>query len=507
MAVSQSLSVTEVAGSANVAANSSKVRILWTSTQTYESWNGYTRTAYYWVSVNGGAETKYSVSYTLDKGTTNTILDVTITVNHKDDGSGTVKVRTWMDTDISAGIVEKSQTITLATIARASTMDSLSCSTKYFDGAMTYKYTPKSASYYNRCNITLNLNGSHVSVKTINIGTKSASRQTGTVTLSSSELSTVYNKIPNGNSGVLRFTLLTYSDSGYSNQVGDAVNKEITLYIPENSSTKPELVISLEPVGSLPAAFSGLYVQGKTKVKAIVVSAGKYGATIKSTTMSVEGKSYGPDESYTSDYLPSYGDVTVTTVAKDSRGFSTTLTSKIPVIAYTKPKITVDICGRCDANGNLNDGGTSLKIKATRSYNPMKSGNNQKNFCKIQYRFKLTTASSYSAWTTILAEDSLNSDTVETDALLDGVLAVNASYHVQVQAVDDIGESAESTINIPTEEIYMHRTKNAMGLGKYAEGENLLDVGWDAHFHGEVRIGPEGKTLKEYILSVISEGG
>ena len=79
MAVSQSLSVTEVAGSANVADNSSKVRILWTSTQTGQSWNGYTRTAYYWVSINGGAETKYSVSYTLPQYSTKTILDTTIT--------------------------------------------------------------------------------------------------------------------------------------------------------------------------------------------------------------------------------------------------------------------------------------------------------------------------------------------------------------------------------------------------------------------------------------------
>lgn len=120
MAVSQSLSVTEVANSQSVANNTSKVRIVWTSTQSGESYNGYTRTAYFYVSVNGGAETKYSVSYTLPKGTTKTILDKTITVTHEDDGSGTVKVRTWMDTDISAGVVEKSKSITLEIIPRAS---------------------------------------------------------------------------------------------------------------------------------------------------------------------------------------------------------------------------------------------------------------------------------------------------------------------------------------------------------------------------------------------------
>ena len=46
-----------------------------------------------------------------------------------------------------------------------------------------------------------------------------------------------------------------------------------------------------------------------------------------------------------------------------------------------------------------------------------------------------------------------------------------------------------------------------MGLGKYVEGENLLDVAWDAHVRGEVLIGETGMTLKDYILAVISEGG
>jgi hypothetical protein len=43
-----------------------------------------------------------------------------------------------------------------------------------------------------------------------------------------------------------------------------------------------------------------------------------------------------------------------------------------------------------------------------------------------------------------------------------------------------------------------------MGLGKYVEGENLLDVAWDAKFRGDVMIGD--MTLREYILQIMSEG-
>ena len=121
MGVSQNLTVTQK--SRDFAGNFSKVRIRWTSTQSGSSWNGYNRTAYYYVSVNGGAEKKYSVKYTLPQNTTKTILDTTIVVPHRADGTASVKVRTWMDTDISAGIIQKSQALTLTSIPRRDSAD------------------------------------------------------------------------------------------------------------------------------------------------------------------------------------------------------------------------------------------------------------------------------------------------------------------------------------------------------------------------------------------------
>ena len=142
MSVSQSLTVTEVSGSVNQSANTSKVRILWQSTQTGESWNGYTKTAKYYVSINGGAEKEYSVSYTLPQSTTATILDTTITVTHNGDGTGSIKVRVWMNTGISAGVVEKTQSLTLTTIPRASTLSS--AANRTLGGTCRVKWTPLS---------------------------------------------------------------------------------------------------------------------------------------------------------------------------------------------------------------------------------------------------------------------------------------------------------------------------------------------------------------------------
>lgn len=445
------------------------------------------------------------------KGTKWLAENLKVTVTHDSDGSKKATiywkwgiVSTWGGYGSSPS---GSFTITLTTIPRASTIDSLSCATSYLTGKVTYKYTPKSASYYNQCNIALNIGGTYTAVKTINIGKKTAAQQTGTVTLSADELSTIYNKLPSATKGTLRFTLRTYSDSGYSKQVGDAVYKEITLSIPNDSTTQAAVSMSLAPVGSLPDAFAGLYIQGKTRVKAALSATGKFGATIKSYSMKVDGTTYDSGDSYTSGYLPQYGTFAVTGYAEDSRGFTGSTSENITVIAYAKPKIMDVVAARCDENGNLTDSGTYLKIIAKRSYSPVKSGGVQKNFCQIRYRYKAASAPSYSAWTTILAKNSLTSDQVETGALLGGVLAITSTYLVQVQAIDDIGEYADTVVNIPTDIVHNHKTKNGWGFGKYCEGENLLDVGWDAHFHGEVRIGDTGMTLKEYILAVISEGG
>ena len=142
MAVSQTLKLYQ--GAQDAVANTSKLRILWKSSQSGDSHNNNTRTANYWISVNGGTEQKYSVNYTLPKGKTQTILDVTITVPHDDLGKCSVAVRTWMDTKISAGVVQKSASIDLTPIPRANT---ITAGDAYIGGDMHISVVRKSASY------------------------------------------------------------------------------------------------------------------------------------------------------------------------------------------------------------------------------------------------------------------------------------------------------------------------------------------------------------------------
>ena len=514
MSVSQSLTLTE--SNIVASANTSQVRILWQSTQSGDSWNGYTRAAKYYVSINGGAETEYLVNYTLPQNSTTTIVDTTITVSHKPDGAGTVVVRTWMDTRISAGVVTQTKSLNLATIPRASSIDALSCSTAYFDGTMTYKYTPKSKSFYNQCNISLNLDGAFTLVKPIYLGQKDASQQTDTVGLTESELSIIYNKLPSATKGTLRFTLRTYSDSGYSSQIGEAVAKEITLYIPDIDATKPTATMTLTPVSTLPAPFNTIYIKGKSQVLVDLTNrSGKYGATITSYKVNVAGISVTPP--YTSGFLVNPGNVAITGTVTDSRGHSRTYTATITVVDYSIPQIlpvsgeSEVVATRCDSSGKPSETGTYLKIKAKRYCTKVNVSGVNKNLCYIRYRYTKE-GGSYSSWTTILATTA-SSDEIITGALL-GNLDVTSTYLVQVQVVDTLGEVGETIISLPTEQVYMHRagSMNALGIGKYAEEANTVDIAEDittkirgaASFGGDVTI--KGGKVADFPVAVGTSG-
>ena len=472
MAVSQALTLTEVAGSQSIAGNTSKVRIQLKSTQSGESYNGYTKTAYYWVTTPDGKETKYSVSYTLPKGATTTILDKTITVTHKDDGSGTVKVRTWMDTGISAGEITQSKSLTLETIARAAKITSAADMT--LGNACKVKWTPAAASL--RYKLEFSISNWNYTTEAIH------PNQTTAYTYSGYNIPmAVAGFITLAKTGTMTVKLYTYSDSGGTKQVGEADTTIFQVTVPE---LMPTVSMTLAAVSSLPSLFAKVYVQGKSKVQAAITAKGQYGATIKSVRMEVEGKTYEGD--LTSDYLNQYGSIQVTVYATDSRGYTGSASQSITVLPYSKPQIlpatgeSKVVAVRCDASGKPTDSGTYLKIKAKRGYSKVLTSQVQYNTCDIRYQYKAEDAEKWSQWETILL-GYRDEDEVETGALLGGVLAVDKSYLVKVGVIDDVGGTASTTVYIPTDRVYMHQDKvrRSLGFGMYIQDDNCIDIAED----------------------------
>lgn len=483
MAVTQSLSVTEVSGSVSTANNTSKVRILWQSTQSGDSWNGYTRTAKYYVSINGGAEILYSVDYTLPQSSTTTIVDTTITVTHKSDGSGTVKVRTWMDTGISAGEVEKSQTLTLTTIPRASTITSASnktlgdtCSVKWTPLAKTFRYKLKFA-----------LGDWSYTTGAIHPNTTAAYTYTGyTLPLS------IANLIPNAKTGTITVTLYTYSDSGATAQVGSASSMTFTITVPDNASTKPSVTMTLSPVTPY-EKFSSLYIQGRSKVKATFTGDGMYSASISSYNMQVEGKTYSSP--YTSDTLRGSGTINIVGTATDSRGYSNTTPGEINVIAYEPPYIAPSggnkkvICERCTADGTVDDSGTYLHVKGTRNYTKI-NVDGIVNTCSVRCRYKPEGGNwshdSGSGVAVLLWTDT-STDTFDV-ILADIVSDRTLSYTVELNIIDDTYQPSAMVFYIPSEDVAFNLREGGKGaaFGKYATKENMLECEWDARFNGKL---------------------
>lgn len=471
MAVNQSLYVTEVAGSQDVANNTSKIRIQWISEQTGESYNEYTRTAYYYISVNGGSETARSVEYNLPQSTRKTIVDTTFTVSHDDLGACSVSVRTWMDTRISAGVVELKKTLQVTTIPRASSIASAAsvtlgdyCNVQWYPKASSFRYKIKfSLGSWSATTGVIHPNGTALYTYT---GFKIPLAEVATLITSKRTES-------------MRATLYTYSDSAATNQIGDASYKDFSVTVPDTSETKPTISLALSPVHSLPAAFNGLYIQSKSRVKGTVTAAGKYGASISSKSWTMSGKTYNSDG--TSDYFSNYGTVKVTAQATDSRGIGNSTESEITVLPYADPKIQNVSVNRCTSDGTASDSGTYLRISAKRVYSPVEVSGSKKNLCEIRYRYKTEGGSSWSSWTTILSRTA-SGDTVTTGALA-GSISADSSYSVEVGVIDDVGGTSSTTVPISTQAVYMYKKAGgkALGFGKVPEIDGL-DVGWKAKF-------------------------
>lgn len=410
-------------------------------------------------------------------------------IAHNDDGTKSIaisgSVTAPAGTTLSGHRSSGGGTAEMDTIPRASTIESVG--DVILGNACNVKWTPASASF--RYKLRFAFGNWSYTTEAIHPNKTTSYSYTGyTIPVEPA------NQIPYDRSGVMMVVLYTYSDSGATIQVGSTDAKTFTVTVPDNSITKPTVSMSLSPVHSLPATFEGIFVQGLSRVKATLESETQY-SYIQHHGMTVEGRSYGLADGYTSGFISGYGSINVVGYAVDTRGYVRNTEESINVIPYTKPKIQNVSVERCDEDGNLMDSGTYLKISAKRSYSYVSVDGVQKNFCCIRYRYKTKVASAWSEWVNILEGDNLSTDEVTTDAIL-GTILVTSTYLVQVQAVDTIGMESTVTITVPTDSVYMHRSgpMNSMGLGKYAEESNMLDTAWSIKTERGLNVG-ENATI------------
>lgn len=265
--------------------------------------------------------------------------------------------------------------------------------------------------------------------------------------------------------------------------------RDMTYTMTENAATRPTVSLALsQNNGALPSAFSGLYIQGKSRVNVAVSAQGKYNARITGYSGRVEGKTYS-GSSFTTDALQNSGAVTVYGFATDSREFPGSAERQIDVIAYAKPLViplgneNAILCYRSDGNGIRTGTSTSVWIKAARSYYKVTVNGTQKNFCALQWRRKLATEDwndRTHLWSDLLAKSSLATD--EYSGLLSGVVFdLQKAYTIQIRAIDDVGEADTKTLEVPTRDVALHLGKG----GKNVSIGSFCDYSEDYTFYSE----------------------
>lgn len=311
-------------------------------------------------------------------------------------------------------------------------------------------------------------------------------------------------KIPATTSGTGTLTCVTKNGTAV---VG---TKSITFkaVVPNNSETQPKFTeegFVLSPSGTLADTFAGLYIRGKTGVKAAFTAESPY-STIASYKLSVSGMSASGNPA-TSGYLSVSGEVKVTGTVTDARGYSTSVTKTITVIPYDNPRVipyngqNIVVCERCLADGLADPGGQNLLIKAGRKYSQVAVDGVQKNFCELKYRYKTSSGDSFGEWITLIKKTEVLKDEISIIAV--GIVpSATTSYHVQIAVADTLGSEITMDIIVPTDDVTLHLRTGGKGVavGKYSEEDYLFDI------HSDWDLGVKGSRIMDFVLEQGTSG-
>lgn len=371
-----------------------------------------------------------------------TLYEITGTITHATDGTATATASaSWVSNPWGVS-GSTSATFTLPTIPRATT-PTLSATTATMGSAITITMNPASTSFKHKLRYRW-LSDTTERTTGISIGTGFTAQ--GNTTATFTIPTALANEIPNSNSGKGTIYCYTYNSSG--THIGTKT-VAFTANVPSYTPT----ISNISLVGN--NLRDGAYVQGKSTVTVDTTASSPYGATIKSYSTTLDGKTY-TSKKFTSSVLSS-GSKSAVVKVTDSRGKTASLTSSaFTVYAYANPTITSFTLAR------QSDGTTVI---ATVKGNI--SAINNKNGKSIKVTLNGVTNTITSSSYTISGTTTFTN--VPTDSSFTGVATLADSY-----------TSASKSVVLPTVAVTMdfYKDGNGIAMGKVAEYGDLLDVNW-----------------------------
>lgn len=386
-----------------------------------------------------------------------------VTVDHNSDGTKTVAISAAVRYYTKSGgagsgaNLTGSQNVALTTIARAS-VPTVSAASAAMGSSLTI-YTNRKAAFTHTLRCIFG--GAETTIAT-GVGDS----YTWSIPYD------LANKIP----ALPEDNAVIYCDTynGSTNVGTESVSVKLT--VPDNATTKPTLNPTAQPTGTLPAAFAGKYVQGKTGVQVSFGAASVY-STIAKCTMTIGSTTY-PGNPATCDLLTVSGDVSIVCTVTDARGYSSSKTISISVLEYSIPRVTNASCTRCNSAGTPDSGGAYVHLKFTKVFSSVGGVNT----CSVARQHK-PDGGSYGAETDLTAENSFeqNIPGIATDP--------DKAYQVRLILRDAMGETVYVVFDLPSQFHTIHLKAGGKGIafGKKATEDKFV-CAMDAEFQGDVKF-------------------
>lgn len=398
-----------------------------------------------------------------------TIYGARFTIPHNQDGtSPTVTMKWHLEASPTHGNAEKTISITLDTIPRASkptcSNTTLGVSTRINTNRVSNSFTH-----------TLNIKIGSTTIETFsNIGEYKDWTPT---------LANYLSYIPS-TSGTATIECITYSNGS---EIGRATTSCV-LTVPNNSDTKPTLTLTISKGDNVVPDAWGVYVKGKSKLAISIVGSPKAGTSITSYYSTANGSS-DTRSSYTTSELTGSGSVVAN--VKDGRGFtSNNATASYTVQDYTNPQIYSETTiARCDSNGNITDDGTYALFTFKGKIESI--NNNNSKYFSLSYKEK--SAGNYTfikGWETF----ELSTQAVNEIAKINNVpivLDITKEYVFRFEASDYFNSGNNSIyrdIEIGTVADLMNFNSSGKsmafgGVSQRGTNENVIDFNINVEFH------------------------
>lgn len=283
------------------------------------------------------------------------------------------------------------------------------------------------------------------------------------------------NYAPENTSIEATITIQSYTDR---NGFGQTVSRykigeftyTISLAIP--SSFKPTCQLSLTEETAHYSKY-GAYVSGRSKLAASITPTISYSSEIALYQITGFGTTHNEQECTLT--ASGTGAYTISATVRDMRGRTGSDSEKVTVIPYEKPNITTLKVKRCNSDGVENINGTYCQV----TFGGVISSLNGKNTAAYKLGYKKTSATSFT-------EISLSSSVVSAGSYIFAA-EDSSSYDVKLTVTDDL-DVGTATTTLSTAGVLIHfgESGNALGLGKIAEIEGGLDIGYKTRFFGGI---------------------